>query len=159
MITRPLDLASRLRPIPRGLDALFYVNVGMLAVFFLLFGSRFVLAPGLAVDFALPKAGDAATSRVTTDVVIAVPAANMAVVDGAVLDFNGLGAWLRGQTGAASRQEGAPGRVSTTPRRRLLVQASSSLPARDLAEIYALAADAGFAGVLIATDGTVTGER
>lgn len=155
MITRPLDLASRLRPIPRGLDALFYVNVGMLAVFFLLFGSRFVLAPGLAVDFLLPQAGGAATARVTTDVVIAVPAANMAVVEGAVLDFKGLGAWLRGQAAAPSGARG--GGAAEVPGKRLLVQASSSLPAKDLAEIYALAADAGFAGVLIATDGAVEG--
>jgi biopolymer transport protein ExbD len=153
MITRPLDLASRLRPLPRGLDALFYVNVGMLAVFFLLFGSRFVLAPGLAVDFLLPQAGGAATARVTTDVVIAVPAANMAVVEGAVLDFKGLGAWLRGQ--AAVVASGAE--AAQAPGSRLLVQASSSLPAKDLAEIYALAADAGFSGVLIATDGAADG--
>lgn len=144
MITRPLDLASRLRPAPRGLDALFYVNVGALAVFFLIFGSRFVLAPGLAVDFALPTADSTATARLTTDVVIAVPASNMAVVDGAVLDFKGLGEWLRTQSGG--RKSGA------SVKKRLLVQATGSLPARDLTELYALAADAGFGGVLIATD-------
>lgn len=149
MITRPLDLASRLRPASRGWDALFYVNVGALLLFFVLFGSRFVLSPGLAVDFALPKAGAAATSAVITDLVIAVPATGMAVVDGAVLDFPGLGVWLREQTTTG----GAP--------KRLLVQASGALPARDLAEIYALAAQAGCAGVLIATDdaGAEQGER
>jgi hypothetical protein len=36
--------------------------------------------------------------------------------------------------------------------RRLLVQASASLPARDLVALYAMAANAGFEGVLIATD-------
>lgn len=149
MITRPLDLASRLRPGPRGLDALFYVNVGALAVFFLVFGSRFVLAPGLAVDFALPTAAADATARMRTDVVIAVPAADMAVVDGAVVDFAGLGEWLR------ARANGAEG----SPRPRLLVQASGGLPARDLARLYALAADAGFAGVLIATDEASEGRR
>ena len=146
MITRPLDLASRLRPLSRGWDALFYVNVGLLALFFVLFGSRFVLAPGLAVDFALPQAGSAATSVVMTDVVIAVPASGMAVVDGAVLDLPRLGAWLREQTGA-----GASDPADAKPK-RLLVQASGALPARDLSAIYALAADAGFAGVLVATD-------
>ena len=151
MITRPLDLASRLRPVPRGLDALFYVNVGALAVFFLVFGSRFVLAPGLSVDFALPEAGQAATATLTTDVVIAVPAANMAVVEGAVVDFKGLADWLRGQA--------REGRGSAGARRRLLVQASGALPARDLAQIYAMAADAGFAGVLIATDEVTEGRR
>lgn len=156
MITRPLDLSSRLRPGPRGLDALFYVNVGALAVFFLVFGSRFVLAPGLAVDFALPRADAAATARLTTDVVIAVPASDMAVVDGAVVDFNGLGEWLRARINGAA----AAGPASAeAPRLRLLVQASGGLPARDLARIYALAANAGFAGVLVATDEAAEGRR
>lgn len=144
MITRPLDLASRLRPAPRGLDALFYVNVGALALFFAVFGSRFVLAPGLAVDFALPRASAAGTAARITDLVIAVPASDMAVVEGAVLDFKALEVWLKKRGG-----EDAGGRS-----RRLLVQASASLPARDLATLYAMAADAGFDGVLIATDRT-----
>ena len=108
-------------------------------MFFLLFGSRYVLAPGLGVDFALPTAGEAATSTLITDVVIAVPAPGMVVVEGAVVDYAGLAGWLRT-------------RVAGERRKRLLVQASASLPARDLAEIYALAADAGFSGVLIATN-------
>jgi biopolymer transport protein ExbD len=144
VITRPLDLASRLRPTSRGVDALFYVNVAALAVFFYVFGSRFVLAPGLAVDFALPLANATATARLGTDVVIAVPASNMAVVEGAVVDFKGLGEWLRSQAGTASNPD--------APKKRLLVQASGSLPARDLSQVYALAADAGFGGVLVATD-------
>jgi hypothetical protein len=161
LITRPLDLSSRLRPGPRGLDALFYVNIGALALFFLLFGSRFVLVPGLAVDFALPRADAAATARLTTDLVIAVPAANMAVVDGAVVDFNGLGEWLRAQANGAN-SAGPPGAIrggGDAPRLRLLVQASASLPARDLARVYTLAANAGFAGVLIATDEAAEGRR
>jgi biopolymer transport protein ExbD len=50
MITRPLDLASSLRRPPRNFDWLFYVNFGLIALFFVLFGSRFVLSPALAVD-------------------------------------------------------------------------------------------------------------
>ena len=142
MITRPLDLASRLSPGPSGLDALFYVNVGALAVFFMVFGSRFVLAPGLAVDFVIPQASAAAMSARTTDLVIAVPASNLVVVDGAVLDFKALGRWLQERSGGAAAG------------RRLLVQASASLPARDLAALYSMAAEAGLAGVLIATDRT-----
>jgi biopolymer transport protein ExbD len=122
------------------LDALFYVNVGALALFFAVFGSRFVLAPGLAVDFTLPAASSPGTSTRITDFVIAVPASNMAVVEGAVLDFQALGVWLRERGGDG----GQP--------RRLLVQASASLPARDLVALYAMAANAGFEGVLIATD-------
>jgi biopolymer transport protein ExbD len=50
MITHPLDLASRLRRAPRSFDWIFYVNFGLIALFFVLFGSRFVLSPVLAVD-------------------------------------------------------------------------------------------------------------
>lgn len=147
MISRPLDLASRLRPLSGGWDALFYVNTGLLALFFFLFGSRFILAPGLGVDFALPMAGRAATSTMLTDVVIAVPATGMAVVEGAVVDFSRLDAWLR--------ERGAGGGAG----RRLLVQASGALPARDLSAIYAMAAEAGFSGVLIATDDAGAGAQ
>jgi len=139
VITRPLDLASRLKPVPPAWDSLFYMNIGALALFFLLFGSRHVLAPGLGVDFALPTAAEEATSVLVTDVVIAVPAPGMVVVEGAVVDYAGLTTWLRAKAVGERRK-------------RLLVQASGALPARDLAEIYALAADAGFSGVLIATN-------
>ena len=67
MITRPLDLASRLRPEPRNFDALFFVNAGLLILFFGVFGSRFVLAPGLGVDFRLPTmAGANANAKAPT---------------------------------------------------------------------------------------------
>lgn len=139
MITRPLELASRLRETPRGGSTLFYVNVGLLAVFFGLFGSRFVLSPGLGIDFALPEAKQSGTSAFAAEVVIAVPASGTALVEGQVLDFKALSAWLNTQ----DAKEG---------RRRLLVQASAALPAKDLAEIYSMAAEAGFIGVLIATE-------
>lgn len=146
MISRPLDLTSRLKPIPPAWDALFYVNTGALALFFLLFGSRHVLAPGLGVDFSLPLTADGATSALVTDVVIAVPAPGMVVLEGAVVDYLGLKVWLRAKAEGGRRQ-------------RLLVQASGALPSRDLAEIYALAADAGFSGILIATNASAAPNR
>jgi biopolymer transport protein ExbD len=139
VITRPLELASRLRETPRGGATLFYVNAGLLAVFFGLFGSRFVLSPGLGLDFSLPAAGAAGTAAFAAEVVIAVPASGTALVDGQVLDFKALSSWLKAQDAKKGR-------------RRLLVQASAALPSRDLAEIYSMAADAGFAGVLFATE-------
>jgi biopolymer transport protein ExbD len=139
VITGPLELASRLRKTTQGGSALFYVNVGLLALFFGLFGSRFVLSPGLGIDFALPAAGEAGTSVFAAEVVIAVPASGTALVEGQVLDFKALSAWLNTQDAKKGR-------------RRLLVQASAALPGRDLAEIYSMAAEAGFIGVLIATE-------
>lgn len=53
MITAPLNLESRLRKAPRNFDALFYVNLGVLLLMFSLFGSRFVMLPG--VNVVLPQ--------------------------------------------------------------------------------------------------------
>jgi|SRR5687768_17459315 len=72
MITRPLDLASRLRPAPRSFDGLFFVNVAALVLFFFLFGSHFVLAPGLSVNFRLPTAAGANASAKPPTHVISV---------------------------------------------------------------------------------------
>ena len=36
MITRPLDLASQLQPAPRLMDGVFYANVVLLGLFYLL---------------------------------------------------------------------------------------------------------------------------
>ena len=60
MITRPLDLESRLSRPSRDFDFVAWVNVGLIALFFVLLGSRFVQAPGLLVgasteSFDLPK--------------------------------------------------------------------------------------------------------
>ena len=58
MITRPLDLQSRLSAPPRDLDFFAWVNVAVIALFFGLLGSRFVLAPGLPVGVAaIPTTG------------------------------------------------------------------------------------------------------
>ncbi|MFH1498861.1 MAG: biopolymer transporter ExbD [Verrucomicrobiota bacterium] len=139
MITRPLDLSARLRPAPRSLDVFFYVNVGFMALMFVLFGSRFVLSPGLGTDFALPAAGDVIAQASSTDVVIAVRRTDMALVEGAVLNFADLERWL------GSRVEGRTGL-------RLLIQADAAVSAQDIAQLHRMAADAGFAGVIIAAE-------
>jgi biopolymer transport protein ExbD len=139
VITRPLDLADRLRRTPRSFDAFFYVNVGVLALGFTVFGSRFVLAPGLPLEFALPQVASAATRLQPVDIVVAVPSAEVAIVSGRVVDFAGLRAWLlrRGQE---------------QPGTRLLVQASATLPASAMAEIQSYAAEARLGGVLLAVE-------
>lgn len=130
---------------------MFYVNVGALAAFFVLLGSRFVLSPGIAVDFRLPRVGEASVARLTTDVVIAVPDSDVAIVDGAVLNFAALGSWLRERALVRADPRFYPGERAPE-KRRLLVHVSDRLPAGDLARIYALAAEAGFAGVLLAAE-------
>ena len=139
MITRPLDLSYRLRPPPRNFDALFYVSAGLIALMFALFGSRFVLSPGLGVDFKLPVVPTALAGAATTDVIIAIKGADLIFVEGAKVDSAGLRSWL------FERAKGHPGL-------RLLVQADVTLTTKDLTSIYDMAHEAGFAGVQIAAE-------
>ncbi|MDO8543970.1 MAG: hypothetical protein Q7S40_26310 [Opitutaceae bacterium] len=97
MITRPLDLAAKLRPKPRSYDWLFFVNGGLIAWFFVLFGSRFVLAPGVDVDFQLPEiAGANAAARTSTHYVRVINAGQIFAGDG-LRNMDGLARWLREQ--------------------------------------------------------------
>jgi biopolymer transport protein ExbD len=146
MITRPLNLSTRLRPPPRSFEFLFFVNAGLIALFFVLFGSRFVLSPGLGVDFNVPELPGALTGAVATDVVIAVKGADLAFVEGAKVNFAGLSQYL---------VERAKGRQKL----RLLVQADATLTTRELTEIYDMARAAGFAAVQIAAEPAPVAER
>jgi biopolymer transport protein ExbD len=139
MITRPLDLSSRLRPPPRSFEFLFFLNAGLIALFFVLFGSRFVLSPGLGMDFDVPVMEGALQGAVSTDVVIAIKGADMAFVEGAKVNFKGLHRYLMER---ARERSGL----------RLLVQADSSLTTRDITEVYDMAREAGFASVQIAAE-------
>ena len=139
MITRPMDLSTRLRPPPHGYEFVFYVNAGLIALFFVLFGSRFVLSPGLGVEFSVPVMPSALAGAVSTDVVVAVKGADLAFVDGAKVNLAGLRSHLielvQGHAGL-----------------RLLVQADASLTTRDLTEIYDMAREAGFESVQLAAE-------
>lgn len=141
MITRPLDLASRLRPEPRHFDWLFYVNVGCLGLFFALFGSRFVLAPGVT---ALPSiAGATAAARTTTHLVRINSAQQILAGDG-LRDMQGLRDWLEAQA-----------RTVKSP--VLLIQASDGVTLDVVARVTSLADAAGFAVQIAAVEPTRAG--
>jgi biopolymer transport protein ExbD len=144
MIARPLDLASRLRPAPRNFDAWFYVDAGAIVLFFLLFGSRFVLAPGLGVDFALPQvAGASAGASPVTHYVSVKQSGQIYAADGQ-LTLEQFRAWLREQ-------------ARTTPHARLLVRASAGVTTARMAEIAGAARDAGFEAITWAADEPAAG--
>ncbi|GAB1489881.1 hypothetical protein MASR2M8_23380 [Opitutaceae bacterium] len=145
MITRPLDLASRLRPPPRNFDVLFWVNGAMLALFFGLFGSRFVLSPGLGVDFSLPAMPGALNGLASTPVVIAVKDAGFIMTEDGRLNLGQLGPWMKARVG---------GRTDL----RLLVQADASLPLQDLSAILEMATAAGFISPQLAVEPPATTE-
>jgi biopolymer transport protein ExbD len=137
MITRPLDLASRLRPEPRNFDWLFYVNVGLIALFFTLFGSRFVLAPGLGVEFRLPvMAGANAGARQTTHAITVMGSGQILTADGD-RKLDQLDEWMTRQA------KGVKNPV-------LLVRADAAVPLTVLAAISSAAKSAGFVEVVLA---------
>ncbi len=139
MITRPLDLASKIRSEPRSLDALFYVNVGVLALFFTLLGSRFVLAPGMAVDITLPVSTN--LSRVFTTSTISVKNSGQIFADG-LLSMPQLREWLK-----------AEARKSKNP--SLLMRMSAGVPISVQNEIVSAAREAGFVSVTVAAEAPV----
>ena len=130
MITRPLDIASKLRQEPRNFDVIFYVNVGLIALFFTLCGSRFVLAPGLGVDFQIPTVSGATAGAVATDRFISVLPSGQIFADG-LLNMNQLQEWLR----VEAKKLRDPS---------LLVRASAGVPISQLTEIVSAAREAGF---------------
>lgn len=137
MITRPLDLSSRLRPEPRSFDWLFFVNGGLIVLFFLLFGSRYVLSPGLGVEFQLPQiAGANAGARSTSHYVTVVNAGQIFAGDG-LRDLKDLPEWLREQ-------------ARTVRRPSLLIQASGRVEMSVITEISSAARRAGFVDIQIA---------
>jgi biopolymer transport protein ExbD len=133
MITHPLDLASKLRPPPRSFDSLFLVDGALIIVFFVLFGSRFVLAPGLGVSFRLPEMAGAVAAAAPTAVVISLPRSDMVLVDDGMLDYAQLEGWLERR---ARSEKGLA----------LLVRADRRVPLEDLGVIAEMAANAGFTG-------------
>jgi len=141
MITRPLDLASRPRRMPRNFDAFYFINAGLIVLFFLLFGSRFVLAPGLGVrlngGFTLPAMEGAQAGAVATNVFVSVPRSGVALVDEGMINFTRLGRWLQ----VRAKEHKAP---------VLLIRADRRVPMQDIADIEALAAAAGFVYVQVA---------
>ena len=78
MLSRPLDLASRLRPAPRNFDHVFLINLGLIALFFQVFDSPYVLAPVLEIGgFDLPVAAKAGVGAPTPTLRITVTAGGL----------------------------------------------------------------------------------
>lgn len=145
MITRPLDLVSRLSPPPRELDALAWVNVGLIVLFFSLFGSSFVLAPGLLVgvgDVAgihLPQAGAAVGQAGATSVVVTYRRDNLVLFEGGMYSLEALRKPLEDYA------RNHPGAV-------MLVRMDRQVSAQAFLDLCDLARRAGFANVLAAAE-------
>jgi biopolymer transport protein ExbD len=139
MITRPLDLAEKLRPEPRSFDWLFFVNAGLIVLFFSLFGSRFVLAPGFGLMELPAIAGANANARPTTHYITVVGPGQVIAGDG-LRDREQLRVWLEVQ-------------AKTTSEPTLLVLANRDVSMSVLADIVSVAQAAGFHIQVAATEG------
>jgi len=139
MITRPLELQSRLSPPPRDLDFFAWVNVGLVVLFFSLMGSRFVLAQGLLVgtgEFVLPEsAGQQFVG--TASVVVSYRQDDVILFEGAIVKLPEL----RQKLEAYAKQR--PGEV-------LLLLADKHVSAQAVTDLSVMARAAGFSYVLMA---------
>lgn len=143
MITRPLDLASKLRPEPRNFDTMHFVNVGLLVLFFQLFASPFVLAPGLGVDFRLPEMPAELANAMATSSTISVKNSGQIFADG-LLTMDQLREWLKTE-------------AKKTKNPSLLVRMSAGVPVSMQNEIVGAAREAGFgSNILLAAEGPTT---
>lgn len=146
MITRPLDLASKLRPEPRSFDFLFYVNAGLIALMFYLFGSHFVLAPGLGLNFEVQEIPGARAGAVqTTHRITVTQSGQVFTDDGPKEDMAGLRSWLQKQAGSVKQPS-------------LLIIADRNVAHGTISEIASAAISAGFLKVQEAAE-EPAGER
>ncbi|MBI2518283.1 MAG: biopolymer transporter ExbD [Opitutae bacterium] len=144
MITRPLDLQSKLNPPPRDLDLFFWVNVGVVALFFALLGSRFVLAPGVPVQVGgtstaleLPQANSAVQG--SASVVVSYRRDNMVLFEGGIYELRDL---RKAMESYAKKHPGAT----------MLVRVDKQVSVQGLLDLFDMARSAGFAQVLLAAE-------
>lgn len=120
------------------MDWLYFANAGLIALFFYLFGSRFVLSPGLGVDFELPHVAGANANAQQTTHVITVVNAGQILADG-VRNLDELQPWLNAQAKTVSDPS-------------LLIRSSARVPTGLLTEIAGMATEAQFKHVIVAAE-------
>ena len=136
MLSRPLDLASRLRPAPRNFDHVFLINLGLIALFFKVFDSPYVLAPALEVGgFELPVAAKAGVGAPPPTLTITVTPGGPG--QASIFMDNGLHnlAQFKARLQERARTEKSP---------VLLMLVDRRVPFGDWSDIRSAAEDAGF---------------
>lgn len=142
MITQPLELASKLRAPPRDFDVFFWANGALIALFFALLGSRFVLTSGEMVgvgadDFRLPEVGSATLGAAS--VVVSYRRDEMLLFEGGIYDIREFRAEL------AKYAKAHPGTV-------LLVRVDRQVSMQGFLSLCDLAREVGCANVLVAAE-------
>jgi biopolymer transport protein ExbD len=143
MITHPLELQSRLSPAPRDLDFFAWVNVGVIVLFFGLLGSRFVLAPGMAIDVTgenvidLPQIAGAKRDADKASVVVSYRRDNVILFEGGMYNLSELRKHME------SYAKSHPGTV-------MLVRADRQVSIQAFADLCEMARQIGFERVQLA---------
>ena len=134
MITRPLNLDSLLRPPPRSFDWAHYVNLGLIALFFLFFGSRFILSPAIMIetkDFQPPVRSAGKVSYVPGTTVISIKANGQIFTDSGLATHAQLQAWLAEK-------------IKDSPDASVLIRADARVTVDEIFRVYELILAAGF---------------
>ena len=134
MLSRPLDLVSKLTAPPRNFDLFFSINVGLLALFFVLFGSRFVLAPGLVVQ--LPELATAHAQATRTTSHLKILSSDQILTDAGMKNLAELPAWLKSE-------------AQLTKKPVLLILAGVDVPIESVTKVYGMAAEAHFDQIVV----------
>lgn len=139
MVTRPLDLASRLRRPSAPWDWLHVVNAGLIALFFVLFQSKHVIAPGIVITenqraaraLRLPAVPGAVELGGTVALVVSVMGRDLVFTEDGKYTFAEFARWLQARR--------VPGGSA-----RLLVRADDAVSLNDFSAIFDAASAAGF---------------
>lgn len=145
MITGPLELQSRLSPSPRDLDFFAWVNLGAIVLFFVLFGSDFVLLPGLPVGV---KGDNAEAFSLPTGESLTPGAASVVVSyrrDDVILFEDGM-------YNLAELRKHMQEFVRVHPGAILLVRADKQVSLQAFMDLCAMARAVGFAKVQLAAE-------
>jgi biopolymer transport protein ExbD len=142
VITRPLDLASQLRPPPRRNDWGYMVNVVLIAGCFILFGSRFVLSPALMIGdgpLQLPPGNAAGAALVAAAEVVSIKANGQIFTDNGLVSQAQLRVWFEDK-------------IARNPASALLIRADGGVSLDLVTRVADAARQAGFAQVSLAIE-------
>jgi biopolymer transport protein ExbD len=143
MITRPLDLQSKVSPAPRDFDVFFWVAGVVIVLLFALHGSRFIVTPGVAVQIGqdpaleLPQASNSVLGRAS--VVVSYRRDNMILFEGGVYELQTFRPVLEAY---AKRNPGTA----------MLVQMDKQVTMQGWMALKDIAEKAGFVTMIVAID-------
>ncbi len=140
MITRPFDFARHLRRPSNRLEAIPFLDLCALGLFFVLLSSRFVVAPGVQVglpSFETVPRDAAVTSRVLT--VREVQGKEMLIYEGRLCTVEGLERILQGNEDRAGSEI-------------LLVRADRDVSLQLLGRVWEACRRGGFGTILLAAE-------